>query len=92
MIPSKYQSSLLTCTVWSEDMKPRTLLGLTLVLSGVWFGTMPARSEGTNDGAYAAYWLTNKAVGHYVKLVLTRRPLADLPNLLPADKPASFGL
>ena len=58
-------------------------LCLALVLSGVLFGATRVWSENTNDGAYEAYWLTNKAVGHYVKLVLTRRPLTDLPTFSP---------
>ena len=49
----------------------------------VLLGAMPARSEGTNGGAYEAYWLTNKALGQYVKLVLSRRPLTDLPSFSP---------
>lgn len=49
----------------------------------VLLGAMPARSEGTNGVAYEAYWLTNKALGQYVKLVLSRRPLTDLPSFSP---------
>jgi hypothetical protein len=47
------------------------------------FGTFLAWSEGTSSGAYEAYWLTNKALGEYVKLVLTRRPLPDLLTISP---------
>lgn len=49
----------------------------------VLFGAMPARSEGAGSGSYEAYWLTNKAHGEYAKLILTRRPLSDLPNFSP---------
>jgi len=56
----------------------------------VMLGAMPARSEGTNGVAYQAYWLTNKALGEYVKLVLTRRPLPDLPAFSSTtDQPVS---
>jgi hypothetical protein len=56
----------------------------------VWFGAMPARSEGTGSGTYEAYWLTNKARGTYVNLVLTRRPLSDLPAFSPpTNQPVS---
>ena len=50
----------------------------------VWFTAMPARSEGAGSGSYEAYWLTNKAHGEYAKLVLTRRPLSDLPTFSPS--------
>jgi hypothetical protein len=53
-----------------KDMKTRIPALILVVL----FGVMPARSEGTNHVAYEAYWLTNKALGEYVKLILTRRP------------------
>ncbi len=56
----------------------------------VGLGAMPARSEGAGSGTYEAYWLTNKAHGEYVKLVLTRRPLSDLPHFSPpANHPIS---
>jgi len=56
----------------------------------VWFMAMPARSEGAGGGSYEAYWLTNKAHGEYVKLVLTRRPLSDLPTFSPStNQPVS---
>jgi hypothetical protein len=56
----------------------------------IWLGAMPARSEGAGGGTYEAYWLTNKAHGEYVKLVLTRRPLSDLPTFSPpTNQPVS---
>jgi hypothetical protein len=64
-------------------MKSKMPLYLALVLSGGLFAATPARSESTNGGAYAAYWLTNKALGQYGKLVLSRRPLTDLPSFSP---------
>lgn len=56
----------------------------------VCLGAMPARSEAAGSGTYEAYWLTNKAHGTYVNLVLTRRPLSDLPHFSPpANQPIS---
>ena len=49
-----------------------------LTLSSAW-------ADGDSTNPYEAYWLTNKkALGAYVDLVLTRRPLNDLARL-PAD-------
>lgn len=67
-----------------KDMKPQIFTLILVVLLGV----MPARSEGTNHVAYEAYWLTNKALGEYVKLVLTRRPLGRKAQHQP-DAPPS---
>ena len=53
-------------------------------------GAMPAGSEGAGNGRYEAYWLTNKAHSEYVRLVLTRRPLSDLPTFSPpTNQPVS---
>jgi len=47
-----------------------------------------AGSEGVAGGPYEAFWLSNGAPGEYEKLVLTRRPLAELPSLsLPTNQP-----
>ena len=73
----------LTITSHPFAMKSKMPLCLALVLGGVLFGAVPAWSESTNDGASEAYWLTNKALGQYMKLVLTRRPLTDLPSFSP---------
>jgi hypothetical protein len=71
-------------------MKPKIILFLALVLIGGLFGfSQIARAgETATNGQYEAYWLSSKALGMYVKLVLTRRPLAELPNLsLPTNQP-----
>ncbi len=77
-------------------MKSKLLLGLALVLSGGLFGcSSPAQRHSSEiadsvpaSQKYAAYWLNNEANGGYVKLVLTRRPLAELPGLsLPTNQP-----
>lgn len=60
----------------------------TLFLLGS-VGVMPIWSESAGS-FYETYWLTNRASGEYVKLVLTRRTLSDLPGFSPAaDQPVS---
>ena len=65
-------------------MKSKIMLCLSLVLSGGLFGfSQTARAEETTtNGRYDAYWLSNNALGEYEKLVLTRKPLAELPGLV----------
>ena len=65
-------------------MNPKLFLGLTLVLIGRLFGSAQTASaeESAIRGHYQAYWLSNQAAGKYVKLVLTRKPLAELPGLV----------
>jgi len=56
----------------------------------VGFGATPAWCGGTTNGQDEAYWLSNQALGEYVNLVLTRRPLAELPRLsAPTNQPVS---
>jgi len=59
----------------------RTLIHSLFLL--VALAITPAPSDDTHGGAYEAHWLTNKALGEYVNLILTRRPLAELPTLSP---------
>jgi hypothetical protein len=62
------------------------LLSLALVLGGGWFCLSQTAHVGETaaDGRYDAYWLSDKTLGAYEKIVLTRKPLAKLRGLTPS--------
>lgn len=64
-------------------MNARIILCLALVLGGGLFGfsQMVRAGETAARGQYDACWLSSQALGEYEKLVLTRKPLAELPGL-----------
>ncbi len=57
---------------------------MQIVILAAWIPAISSGAEAVGGSTYQAYWLTNKALGEYVKLVLTRRPLSELPNFSPA--------
>ena len=76
------------------------ILSVDILRSGILVGNLlfddPPAQRHSNEVAdsvpalqkYEAYWLNNEAHGGYVKLVLTRRSLAELPSLsLPTNQP-----